>query len=311
MSGSASEDVASVAPADRDQWRTLLVEAYSRFHDELGAMRNDFPGLTPYDPVERAKATQGTFAWWWGAASEIRETINTINAWGGQLHDWGAWNRVIDSYASEDDKWEISSHFVETIAFFCMLQPSSLADRLVVVAETALHQANQRVFPDEPDKLEQDRLKPGAILRRSDRLRQLNRLGNRWTAYTEFRTAMDALNDSAYRNLTRNFRDLSAHSLAPRLLLGHVSRATRSIAPKQDLVRQTDGTYLQVEHPTKKMVQYSMNDFPPLSLNATREANLIEYQKARCAMVKFATLIDELCDQMDRAPKRASKGEGD
>lgn len=148
-----------------------------------------------------------------------------------RLHEWASWNLVVDSYESEEEKWEVLHHFVEPLAFFCMLQSSAVSDRLMLVSETLLHQANCRVFPEYSDRLDQDSLKSGQTLRRSDRRKQANRLGKRWTKFSVFRDALGAINGSEYQKVSRNFRDLSVHSFAPRFMTGQVSRATRSIAP--------------------------------------------------------------------------------
>lgn len=277
------------------RWKLLLTDAYSRFHDQAEARRADFPGLTPYTASDATSETKGGLPWTWGVESEVRETINSINAWGMQLHAWALWNHVLDSYSDKNDQWEIASHFIEPIAFFCMLQPSGLSERLVVASETALHQANLRVFSGEPDRLDQDLLKPGAILRKGDRRRQLDRLGQRWQNYPPFRQALDALNGPDYRQQTRNFRDLSAHSFAPRLHAGHVSRAIRSYGPWEEHVQQPDGSYLMTPHPTKKAVSYAMADAPPLDLKMMQATNLSEYEKARTALTRFTELVLELC----------------
>lgn len=288
-----------------ERWRVLTAEVYARYHEKLLSLRAQYPGLTDYTAVNRAAAASGTFPWHWGADSEIRETINSINAWGGRLHSWNAWNLVVESYEDENDKWEVLDHFVEPIAFFCMLQPSSLADRITVAAETLLHQANQQVFPEQPDRLEQDMLPPGRTLRRSDRRKQLNRLGQPWLTYPAFRDALVAMDGEDYQKVTRNFRDLTNHSFAPRLMIGDVTRAIRSIVPRQDLVEQPDGTFEYVEDPTRKSVQYAMSSMQPLPLETARAANLTEYLKARQTIEGFATLINELCDRMDALPKQA------
>lgn len=301
--------VGAVSDDAWQRWRDLTTDAYARFHVTLRSNRALFPSLTSYDPMDRARATSGTWAWSWGAAGEIQETINSINAWGVRLHEWGAWNLVLDSYETDDDKWDVLNHFVEPTAFFCMLQPSSLADRLMVASETLLHQANRRVFPDEPDRLDQDSLPPGRILRRSDRRKQLNRLGKPWAKFHAFGTALDAMNGPDYQKVTRNYRDLSSHSFAPRLMLGQVVRAIRSIVPWQEMVKQPDGSFLPVDHPTRKGVQYAMQSLGPLPLDATRSANLAEYEKALVAMRAFAALIDELCDCTDALPEREAQSE--
>ena len=296
----------SDAPSQDDaweRWSSFMTDAYHRFQEQLLTIRTLHPGLTPYDLVERAKEARGTVAWWWGAASEIQETINSINSWSVRLHEWNAWNQVIDGYSEEGDKWEVLNHFVEPVAFYCMLQPSSLADRLAVVAESLLHQANQRVSPDEPDRLDQDK-RPGRPPRRSDRRNQLNRLGRRWTNYRAFHAALSAMDGEPYQQTTRNFRDLSAHSFAPRFMIGQITRAIRSIGPKSEMVAQSDGTCLLVEHPTEKCVQYAMHAVEPLPLSTAYSANLSEHQKAEVAMTCFATLVGELCERINAIPSR-------
>ncbi len=285
-----------------ERWRVFSAGAYSRYHEQLVAIRSEYPCLTDYAAAKRAASTKGTFAWRWGAEGEIQETVNSINAWGGRLHSWNAWNRVVDSYDSENDRWEVLSQFVEPIAFFCMLQPSSLADRITVTAETLLHQANLHVIPGQADRLDQD-ASPGRPMRRSDRRKQLNRLGQPWATYPAFRDALLAIDGAGYQKITRNFRDLTNHSFAPRLMIGEVTRAIRSIGPWTDLVEQPDGTFLPVEDPKRKVVQYAMHSMQPLPLETTRSANLSEYLKARRVMEDFALLVAELCDRIDALPK--------
>lgn len=298
------DEVAGVADnGSWEKWRAITAAAYARFHEHLLANRPLFPRLANFASSERVDATSGTAAWWWGAAGEIQETINSVNAWGMRLHEWRAWNQVVGSYEIDDDKWEVLYHFVEPVAFFCMLQPSGLADRMMVASETILHQANRCIFPGEPDRLDQD-LRQGKPLRRSDRRKQLNRLGKRWSKFDAFREALSEIDGADYRKATRNFRDLSSHSFAPRLMTGQVVRAIRSVVPWEEMVVQTDGTYSPVAHPTQKSVQYAMQADEPLPLDATHSANLAEYQKALTAMDAFAVLVDELCDQMDAPPKK-------
>lgn len=281
------------------RWRTLSTEAHTRYLDQLLAIRAEYPDLTDYAASHRAGATKGTMPWVWGAEGELSETINSMNAWGGALHSWNAWNRVVASYDDVDDRWTILNDSVEPLAFFCMLQPSSLADRITVLAETLLHQANLVVSPGYKDRLDQDALKPSAIVRRRDRRAQLDRLGRPWAAYPAFRTALAEMDGQTYRKPTRNFRDLSAHSFAPRLMIGEISRAIRTIVPWTDHVAQPDGTYIEVPDPTRKMVQYGMGLMQPLPLEATRAANLVEYVKAKATMAAFSKLIGQLCDRIE------------
>lgn len=276
--------------------RQLSAEAHSRYLDELLAIRPEYPGLIDYAASKRAGATKGTMPWVWGAEGELCETSNSMNAWGGALHSWNAWNRVVASYGGLDDRWTILNDTIEPLAFFCMLQPSNLVDRIAVVAEALLHQANIAVNPGYKDRLDQDR---GGLLRRKERRAQLNRLGQCWTTYPAFGAALAEMDGPKYRQVTRNFRDLSAHSFAPRLMIGEISRSIRKVVPWTDLVEQEDGTLVEVTDSTRKMVQYIMGSMQPLQLEATYAANMNEYVKAKKTMTALAVLVDELCNRID------------
>lgn len=284
-----------------EQWRALTAQAYGRYHDQLLALRGDYPGLTDYNASERVKATAGTLAWRWGADSELRETINSINGWGTRLHSWHAWNKVVASFEEEIDRWEVLSSFVEPIAFFCMLQPTSLADRIALTAETLLHQANLLLIAGYADSLEQDKT-PGRPLRRSDRRKQLNRLGNCWARYEAFRDALNAMDGEDYQALTGNFRDFASHAFAPRFMIGQIPRAWRKKVDYEEAVVNGDGTVEMVADPTRKMTQYAMGTLEPLPLDAAYAANLAEYGRAKCTMEAFAKLVHELCDRIDTNP---------
>jgi N6-adenosine-specific RNA methylase IME4 len=80
-----------------EHWHVLTAEAYALYHEKLLSLRTH-PGLTAYAVANRAAAASGTFAWHWGVDGEIRETINSINAWGDRLHSWKAWNLVVESH---------------------------------------------------------------------------------------------------------------------------------------------------------------------------------------------------------------------
>lgn len=287
-------------------WRNLTTEAMGRFHEQLLANVSIAPGLVGYEAAKRARAANGNSAWSWGAAAEIQETINTINAWGKYLHDWYAWNAVVESFEKEEDKWQLLHHFVKPLAFFCMHQPSAVSDRLMLLTETLLHQANCLVEPGYVDRLDQDGLRPGQGLRRSDRRKQVIRLGHRWARFNGFLAALDAINDSAYRKLSRNFRDLSVHSFAPRFMVGQIMRAVRSIEPWPEIVEQPGGGSLLVDHPTKKCVSYTMAVLEPFPLSDACSASLSEYQKVLAAMSAFTQLLEEICDGMDAIPDRIS-----
>lgn len=295
-------DSVPTAAEDWNRWCSLTTDALARYQNELLGLRSKHPGLTAYTIVSRVSVTNGTFPWKWGAEGEIRETINSLNAWGERLHSWNAWNQVIKSYNDESENWEVLNHFAEPLAFFCMLQPSSLADRITIVAETLLHQANLQTLLDYPDHLEQDNLPQGGILRRSNRRKQLKNLGKSWKKYPAFHKKLAALDGNEYQKTTQNFRDLTSHAFAPRFMLGDVIRAIRSIVPFPKMIQRTGGTFECIEDPERFAVQYSMSAMQPLPLEAAFSANLNEYIKSRETIEAFIDLINELCDSIDAMP---------
>ena len=180
-------------------WRKLLIRAYARFHEISQASKAPSPGLIPYTAADVASETKGDIIWGWGVPTEVRETINSMNSWSVHLRNWGVWNDVLAEQSSEADQWDISAHFIEPIASFCMLQPASVSERMVVASETAMHHASRLIYPDEPDRLDQDGLKPNAVLRKKDRRKQLERLGAKWTAFPPFFAALSELDGKDYR----------------------------------------------------------------------------------------------------------------
>jgi hypothetical protein len=290
-----------------DEWRMLVTAAYGRFHDELETSRSAFPGLASFHASERAEATRGTMAWDMSVASEAQETINGVNSWGTRLHQWRAWNVVLEQAKNDKEKWEILDHFIEPLAFFCMHQPSATYDRLALIAENALHQANLRMDPGRPDHLMQDRNGQGGRkeLRRDERRKQLDELGADWSLYHPFAQALSNLNGPDYRWKSRNFRNLASHAIAPRLELGDVLRAHRTIEPWSEPVRQTDGSFLMVEQPGKTCVSYGIGAVYAMPSSDAHSINLAEYQRAKQAIERFSDLVDELCDRVDSLRKPA------
>lgn len=278
--------------------RNLLLRAYVRFHEMAQAPHSSSPDLVPYTAADAVSAVHGDLIWGWGVPTEVKETINSLNSWAVHLRNWGIWNEVLSEHLSEEDRWEIETHFIEPVAFYCMLQPTSVSERMVIASETTLHHANRLAYPQEPDRLDQDKLKPGAILRKTDRRRQLRRLAARWRGSDEFLDALNELDGQDYRIKTKNFRDLSAHSFSPRLHIGHVPRAIRSYGPWEELVAQSDGTFIRTPHATKKAVSYAMADMPPLDLREMQQVNSEEYAKAKNAMTHLTGLIEELCSNL-------------
>lgn len=286
-----------------ENWKELLIAAYAQFHEQAEQAAPDFPGLTKFDIIDRVSKAKGSFAWGFSIPYEIQQNINITNDWGMRLHQWHIWMQVVENFPDENDRWEIWNHFLEPIAFSCMFQPSGVSDRLLELGQNVLHQANQSIHLEESDRLDQDDLDPGRYLSRKNAKKQMDRLGERWATYPEFSRAWSALNDREFKSLTRNYRNRAAHSLAPRFQLGDIPIASRSIVPLDELVKQSDGSFIQVQHPTKKAVSYSFGAILPISFQEAHAASLAEYRKALQAMLTLFHLVEEMCARIDERKK--------
>lgn len=270
-----------------------MVAAYTRFHELTWERRAAFPGLIDFGIADLASKAKGSLQWDWGVSSEICETINGINTWGLRLHEWAGWLDLLEESDCQM-RLEIENHFVEPVAFFCMFQPPAIAERLLEVVENAIHQANCFVFPDVKDYLDQDELKPGQRFSIHQRRQQLDRLRSRWPSYQAFRDLWTQIDSASYRKHSRNFRNLSSHSFAPRFQTGQISRAPRSIVSASTLVKQPDGSYEEIFDPAQKCVSYALGVIEPLPFKAAYEANLKEYRVVQRTMGTLHKLITEL-----------------
>ena len=93
---------------------------------------------------------------------------------------------------------------------------------------------------------------------------------------------------------SRDFRNLSSHSIAPRFRTGIVSRVFRYIVPETTMVKQPDGTYRAVEDLDRLCVRYACDDVLPLLYEDVHAANLKEYTLVKQTMRAFAALIEEI-----------------
>lgn len=285
-----------------DNWRQFLIDAYGRFHEMADRPDIVFPGLFSFSIADTAKKAKGGgshhFVWGQSVPSELRETVNQLNAWCMCLHHWGVWIKLLEEY-EEDQQWELESHFVEPLAYFCMHQPQAVAERILMVAENAIHQANLAVFPNAKDRLDQDDRPPGRPLGVDARKKQLNRISARWLRYAAFRNLWAQIDSRVYRKLSLDFRNLSNHSIAPRFRMGVISRVHRSIVPASVMQDGPNGTVQFVEDPSRQCVRYAFGEVPPLQFDVAYAANADQLRLVFKVMHAFEGLIEELSDAMN------------
>lgn len=283
----------------RKAMRELYESAHKAFMDRLEIFvdRIEFP--LSYDLAEEIQGISwGPIFSGFGIGSELKEAINQLHAWYSCLVDWSLWIDVLKQFEGEQE-WFVRKQYVEHLAFYCMLQPSATRERFGSIATTALHQANLILCKHYKDHLDQDRY---GFLSRKRREDQLKRLGAEYANFPLFRSALARLDDKAFSQDSYNFRHLASHGIAPRFEQGETSFFTRSICPLSELVHQSDGSALLVDHPTKKSVCYGFGGRGPLSFQQAYDACWDEYLKAVKLFHAYQTLLRELQAALTDAP---------
>lgn len=236
--------------------------------------------------------------------SELQELTNTLNEWQGALRRWCVWLDVLEGL-TDDEAWDLQWEFVESIAFQCLFYPSATRDRFAFVATNALHQVRMSSDSAYPDRLISDP-KPGKedkqrFLSRKESEAQLEEIASPLESGSAFIAALRLIDEDDYLDLTRNFRNLASHAIAPRLTVGYTNMVVRRVVPATTRVKQPDGTYKEELVPGKQQVSYGFGGTKPLQMRTVFEANLAEFEKAS---ICFNTYVYVLNRALDTLPKR-------
>lgn len=227
---------------------------------------------------------------------ELRELTNTLNEWRGALRRWYVWLSVLDGFSAED-AWDLQWEFVESTAFQCLFYPSAARDRFTFVATNALHQVRMASDAAYPDRLISDP-KPGkedkpGFQPRSKSESQLEEIASPLEGGAAFVAAVRALDEDDYLELTKNFRNLASHAIAPRLTVGHTNMVVRRVVPATTLVQQANGTYKDEPVPGKQHVSYGFGGTEPLQMREVFAGNLAEFQKAADCFNAYVNVLNK------------------
>jgi hypothetical protein len=234
---------------------------------------------------------------------ELRELTNTLNEWRGALRRWYVWLGVLEGF-SDDEAWDLQWEFVESIAFQCLFYPSATRDRFTFVATNALHQVRMSADPAYPDRLTSDP-KPGKedkprFLSRKESEAQLEEIASALDGGAGFAAALRSIDEDDYLELTRNFRNLASHAIAPRLTVGHTNVVVRRVVPATRMVQQPDGTYKDELVPGKQQVSYGFGGTEPLHMRVVFEANLAEFEKASACFTAYVSVLNKALGALPR-----------
>lgn len=236
--------------------------------------------------------------------ADLKEVINLLNEWCHLLHRWYAWNTVLESYKeSKQEGLEVESEFLNLIINKCMFAPSRIKDTFINVGIESFHQIRLATDDKYEDKIEKYRYDPR--IRASD-----NKLIHGYPSrknkeeilegilsfcnHVEFFDRLERLNDDPYqKQLTKNYRNLSSHSIAPRITSGTVSPVTRTIIKTTKMEENADGSYSEVEVRGNTSIAYSFGGKHPLDRNILFNANIEEFKKAISCYKEFKSLLME------------------
>ena len=103
--------------------------------------------------------------------------------------------------------------------------------------------------------------------------------------------ALKSIDDENYTNSTFDYRNRSSHALGPRIEIGQVESITRKISPAKQLVKNSRGTFDEVEVPQQMRVSYGFGGISPLSSEDARLVNMGEFMKARHCYELYRRLL--------------------
>lgn len=288
-----SAELSDAAKASRHEMRKVYERAYAIFLDKLEIVPTPKNFPLPYGICEEIRQAPWPYlpiidqmvAW------DLSETINQLNAWAEWLLHLSLWTEVLDHF-DEQDAWTLQLHYVDPLAQVCLMEPSATRDRFGHIATHAIHQANLSTLEGYRDHLKQDDRK--YPLSRKQVEEQVAEIGAFWKDTQSFLEALKNLDTEIHHQATRNYRNLASHAIAPRFRFGHTNMVVRSICPATELVQQPDGSYLPVEHPTKKAVSYGFGGTDALELREVHRLSQAQFDQAVTVFNAYSTLMSEM-----------------
>jgi hypothetical protein len=293
------------------------------YRESMLSIFRDFLELKPpddqalffsYDIIDKVKSTKLFPSRAEYLAYDLMEIINCYHDWTIRLQSWRTWNQILKGYSDNEKKaWEIRHEFLEPTAFFCLHQPASFKDLLIKYCTMSFHFGNLERNPEYKDELEEDkeifrRLQNNHsqpydyFLSRSKAIDQLVKLSGSWAMAKKILDDLTELDSKTYKDKSKNWRNSSAHYIAPRLQFGDVRPVTRYVSFHEQLVYQPDGTVSISEDKTRKQIFYGFGGTGPLNLEEIYEINTKQNKIVYGIISSIHELLDEIIsfDMMKR-----------
>ncbi|MCX2768993.1 hypothetical protein [Pseudoalteromonas sp. B530] len=233
---------------------------------------------------------------------DLRDLTNILNSWNNSLSKWHAWNQIIQKY-DDMEAWELRSEFLDSLVHKCLLTPASIRDTITTIATEAFHQVRRCFDSSYKDHLEGEPKTPEEkpkFLTRRKKEQRLFQLIQTWPNSQNFIEALQEINSEIYIKKTRNYRNLTAHSIGPRLGIGHTRTVLRDVVPARKIEKIEGVGFEFRDVPGKISVRYSHGGYSPIDIKEARVINLSEFEKTYRCYIEYRELLEKVVSKIER-----------
>jgi len=212
-----------------------------------------------------------------------RELLNAINQFASEINSIVIWESVISKY-NEDEQFELRYEFLKLPLFYCINQPRAIKDRFIFCTAHLCNQANN-LFKDQKDDLPEDY---------KIRVKHFENKVSVWDSATALINALDNLASQSYINDTKNYRNMSHHSIPANFDHGHTNFITRTPnhVDTQKYISIEDGKEVVTEK-TFRGTSYGFGGLEPLLTKDLIPIFIRECENAQTAFKAYWDLVLE------------------
>ena len=284
----------SATDAFYESWREKTAIAFDRFLVHSRASQKIDTAYLPYELSKQISDSDWSMLLGEIVSSSLMESANGINEFRTRINQLDAWARVI-AELNEDDAMDTTLFLVSPIAYFCLLQPYALKERLIHASTQIIHQGNRRCFDDYQDKLPTDPVdlsqpkwpsgkeKFNALLKISKK---------KWLSSNELVKSLADLNSLHFEQATLRYRTKANHLIPPHFEMGLGPFVTRYFG--------TDDIP-PIAKPKGVRVAYGFGGSPPLKISEIVSACVSEHAAAVQSYHCLEAVVCEIRDKVKSA----------
>jgi hypothetical protein len=147
-----------------------------------------------------------------------REIANSINQFSTFLLDLRAWNSLLETKNTADEKLGLLVEFIEPIATLALNLPYVIRSRFIYSTAHLCHQANKAIVSGWKDDFPMD----NEVYFETADLH-----GGTWRSYKKLKLALESIANGKFVEETQDFRNKYNHRYSPRIEIGLSDFVTR------------------------------------------------------------------------------------